>query len=191
MTPSEENVTTTSEPEMIEAQPGQPSPDEFHPHLGRGRRTAVLVAAAALAALAFLIYSGIHSRAAAESRLKERTEEAAIPTVSVVFPREGAPTQEIVLPGNTQAFSDAPIYARTSGYLKRWYFDIGAHVQKGQLLAEIETPEIDKQLQQARADLETAQANHHLAETTAARWQFLLQSDSVSRQETDEKVADQ
>ena len=122
MTSSEEHVTTTPEPEMIEAQPVQPSPDEFHPHLGRGRRTAVLVAAAALAALAFLIYSGIHSRAAAESRLKERTEEAAIPSVTVVFPRKGAPTQEIVLPGNTQAFIDAPIYARTSGYLKRWPF---------------------------------------------------------------------
>ena len=78
----------------------------------------------------------------------------------------------------------------TSGYLKRWYFDIGAHVKWGDLLAEIETSEIDKQLQQTRADLATAQANHHLAETTAARWQFLLQSDSVSRQETDEKIAD-
>jgi len=189
MTPSEENVTTTSEPEMIEAQPGQPSPDEFHPHLGRGRRTAVLVAAAALAALAFLIYSGIHSRAAAESRLKERTEEAAIPTVSVVFPREGAPTQEIVLPGNTQAFSDAPIYARTSGYLKRWYFDIGAHVQKGQLLAEIETPEVDQQLQQARADLHTSQANLNIAKITAARWQDLVSTGSVSQQETDQAVS--
>src|SRR5207253_4552578 len=155
MTSSEENVTTTPEPEMIEAQPVQPSPDGIHPRMGARRRIAILVAAAAFAAFALLIYSGIHSRAAAESRLKQRTEEAAIPTVSVVFPREGAPTQEIVLPGNTQAFSDAPIYARTSGYLKRWYFDIGAHVQKGQLLAETETPEVDQQLQQARADLHT------------------------------------
>src|SRR6202035_6114821 len=104
----------------------------------------VLISPAALAAIALLIYSGIHSRVAAESRLKLRTEEAAIPTVAVVLPQEGAPTQEIVLPGNTQAFSDAPIYARTSGYLKRWYFDIGAHVRKGQLLAEIETPEVDQ-----------------------------------------------
>src|SRR5258707_15043540 len=144
MTSSEENVTTTPEPGTIEAQPVQANPDGFHPRLGSGRRIAILVAAAAFAALALLIYSGIHSRAAAESRLKQRTEEAAIPTVAVVFPREGAPTQEIVLPGNTQAFSDAPIYARTSGYLKRWYFDIGAHVQKGQLLAEIETPEVDQ-----------------------------------------------
>jgi RND family efflux transporter MFP subunit len=189
MTSSEENVTTTPEPEMIEAQPVQTSPDGFHPRLGPGRRTGILVAAAALAALAFLIYSGIHSRAAAESRLKQRTEEAAIPTVAVVFPREGAPTQEIVLPGNTQAFSDASIYARTSGYLKHWYFDIGAHVQKGQLLAEIETPEVDQQLQQARADLHTAQANLNIAKITAARWQDLVSTGSVSQQETDQAVS--
>jgi RND family efflux transporter MFP subunit len=189
MTSSEENVTTTPEPEMIEALPVQTSPDGFHPRLGPGRRTGILVAAAALAALAFLIYSGIHSRAAAESRLKQRTEEAAIPTVAVVFPREGAPTQEIVLPGNTQAFSDASIYARTSGYLKHWYFDIGAHVQKGQLLAEIETPEVDQQLQQARADLHTAQANLNIAKITAARWQDLVSTGSVSQQETDQAVS--
>jgi len=189
MTSSEENVTTTPAPEMIEAQPVQPSPDEFHPHLRPGRRTGILVAAAAFAALTLLIYSGIHSRAAAESRLKQRTEEAAIPSVTVVFPREGAPTQEIVLPGNTQAFSDAPIYARTSGYLNRWYFDIGAHVQKGQLLAEIETPEVDQQLQQARADLHTSQANLNIAKITAARWQDLVSTGSVSQQETDQAVS--
>src|SRR6202030_2615549 len=131
--------------------------------------SSILISAAALAAIALLIYSGIHSRVAAESRLKQRTEEAAIPTVAVVSPQEGAPTQEIILPGNTQAFSDAPIYARTSGYLKRWYFDIGAHVQKGQLLAEIETPEVDQQLLQARADLDTAQANLNIAKITASR----------------------
>src|SRR6266576_2019510 len=191
MASSEENVMTTPEPETIEVPTMQPSSDGFRPRHRARRRTSILVAAAALAALGLMIYSGIHSRAAAESRLKQRTEEAAIPTVAVVFPKEGAPTQELVLPGNTQAFSDTPIFARTSGYLRRWYFDIGAHVKRGDLLADIETPEIDKQLQQARADLETAQANYHLAETTAARWQFLLQSDSVSRQETDEKVADQ
>jgi len=127
---------------------------------------------------------------AAESSLARSTEEAAIPIVNVTHPKGGAPLEELILPGNTQAFSDTPIFARTNGYLKRWYFDIGAHVKRGDLLAEIDTPEIDKQLQQARAELETAQANHHLADTTAARWQFLLESDSVSRQETDEKIAD-
>ena len=189
MTSSDENVTTTPEPETIEAQIIQPSPDGLHPGPGARGRTAILVAVAAFAALAFLIYSGIYSRAAAESRLKQRTEEAAIPTVAVVFPKEGAPTQEIVLPGNTRAFSDAPIYARTSGYLKRWYFDIGAHVQKGQLLAEIETPEVDQQLQQARADLDTAQANLNIAKITASRWQDLVSTGSVSQQETDQAVS--
>src|SRR6267143_1961651 len=189
MASNEENVTTTPESKAIEAQPVQRSAHRYNPHSGAQRRTAILVAAGAVAVLAFLIYSGIHSRAAAELRLKQRTEEAAIPTVSVVFPREGAPTQEIVLPGNTQAFSDAPIYARTSGYLKRWYFDIGAHVQKGQLLAEIETPEVDRQLEQARADLDTAQANLKLAKITATRWQDLVSNGSVSQQETDQAVS--
>src|ERR1700724_3014810 len=144
MLPSKENVTTAPDPQTIELQVVQPGPDGFHSRPGTQRRTAIVIAAA-LAVLALLIYSGIHSRAVAESRLTQRTQEAAIPTVAVVFPKEGAPTQEIVLPGNTQAFSDAPIYARTSGYLKRWYFDIGTHLQKGQLLAEIETPEVDQQ----------------------------------------------
>jgi RND family efflux transporter MFP subunit len=188
MTSSEGNVTSTPEPETIELQTMRPSPDGFRSRPGVRRRTAILVAAAALALLALVIYSGIHSRAVAEARLEQRTQEAAIPTVAVVFPREGAPTQEIVLPGNTQAFSDSPIYARTSGYLKRWYFDIGAHIQKGQLLAEIETPEVDQQLLQARADLDTAQANLNIAKITATRWQDLVSTGSVSQQETDQAV---
>jgi RND family efflux transporter MFP subunit len=157
------------------------------------RFSALLFVAAIVAGgsmLAYAIHGGISTRLAAESSLARSMEEAAVPIVNVIHPKEGAPLEELVLPGNTQAFSDTPIFARTSGYLKRWYFDIGGHVKRGDLLAEIETPEIDKQLQQAHAELETAQANYHLSETTAARWQFLLQSDSVSRQETDEKVAD-
>src|SRR5258707_1355685 len=169
MKPGEENVTSSPEPETIEVQTIQPSPDGFQ--AGARPRTAILVAAASLAVLAVLIYSGIHSRAVAESRLTQRTQEAAIPTVAVLFPKEGAPTQEIVLPGNTQAFSDAPIYARTSGYLKRWYFDIGAHVQKGQLLAGIETPEIAHQLKQTQARLDTSESNLNIAKITASRWQ--------------------
>ena len=169
MTPSEENVTTSPEPETSEAQTVEPRPDGSQSRSAARRRTAILVAAAALTVLALVIYSGIHSRAVAESRLTQRTQEGAIPTVAVVFPREGAPTQEIVLPGNTQAFSDAPIYARTNGYLKHWYFDIGAHVEKGQLLAEIETPEVDQQLLQARAELDTAQANLKIDKITATR----------------------
>src|SRR5260370_42023317 len=112
---------------------------------------AVLVAAAG--ALAYAINGGLTTRVAAESSLARSTEEAAVPIVNVIHPKEGAPLEELVLPGNTQAFSDTLIFARTSGYLKRWYFDIGAHVKRGDLLAEIETPEIDKQLQQTRAEL--------------------------------------
>jgi RND family efflux transporter MFP subunit len=189
MTSSEGNVTSMPEPETIEVQTMQPSPEGFRSRPGAQRRTAILVAAAALALLALVIYSGVHSRAVTEARLEQRTEQAAIPTVDVLFPREGAPTQEIVLPGNTQAFSDSPIYARTSGYLRRWYFDIGAHVQKGQLLAEIETPEVDQQLLQARSDLDTAQANLNIAKITASRWQDLVSTGSVSQQETDQAVS--
>jgi RND family efflux transporter MFP subunit len=189
MASSEEDMTNVPEPDTIEVQTMQPSSDGFRPRPGVGRQTAVLVAVAVLAGLAFLIYSGIHSRVAAESQLMKRTEEAAIPTVAVICPKEGAPTQEIILPGNTQAFSDAPLFARTSGYLKRWYFDIGAHVQKGQLLAEIETPEVDQQLRQAQAELDTAQANLNIAKITAARWQDLVSTGSVSQQETDQAVS--
>ena len=139
--------------------------------------------------VAGIVFLGIRSRVAAESRLKNATNQAATPVVQVIYPQPGAPTQEIVLPGSTQAFIDTPIYARTNGYLKRWYFDIGARVKQGQLLAEIETPEIDQQLEQARSDFETAEANLQLAKTTADRWQFLVKSGSVSKQETDQAVS--
>jgi RND family efflux transporter MFP subunit len=182
-------VTTTHAPETIEVHTPQASQDGLPPRPETKSRKGTLLVAATFVAIALLIYSGIHSRAAAESRLKQRTEDASIPTVAVVFPQEGAPTQEIVLPGNTQAFSDAPIYARTSGYLKHWYFDIGAHVQKGQLLAEIETPEVDQQLQQAQAELDTAHANLNIAKITATRWQDLVSTGSVSQQETDQAVS--
>lgn len=129
------------------------------------RYTAKVFVAALVAAsgvLIFAIHGGITDRVTAESSLVRSTEDAATPIVNVIHPKDGAPLEELVLPGNTQAFSDTPIFARTSGYLRRWFFDIGAHVKRGDLLAEIETPEIDKQLQQTRADLETAQANYHL-----------------------------
>src|SRR5271163_2355308 len=140
--------------------------------------------------LGVVIYSGIHQRAAAESNLGTATEQAAIAAVNVVEPKSGAGLEEIVLPGTTQAFIDTPIFARTNGYLKQWYFDIGAHVEQGQLLAVIETPELDQQLNQAQANLRTAQANEKLAEITATRWQNLLKTDSVSKQETDVAVQD-
>src|ERR1700683_3277899 len=153
------------------------------------RSLFVGLAAAALL-LGVVIYSGIHQRAMAASNLGAATERAAIATVNVVKPKSGAGLEEIVLPGTTQAFIDTPIFARTSGYLKQWYFDIGAHVEQGQLLAVIETPELDQQLGQARANLKTAQANERLAQITATRWQNLLTTASVSKQSTDVAVQD-
>jgi RND family efflux transporter MFP subunit len=150
----------------------------------------VIGVAAAVLVLGFIIYSGIHERAQAESRLGASTEQSAVPTVSVIQPASNTAGKEVVLPGNTQPFNDTPIYARTNGYLKRWYVDIGTHVVQGQLLAEIETPEVDQQLEQARADLKNAQANAQLAQITAARWQNLLKTNSVSKQETDQAVSD-
>ncbi|HEV2732660.1 MAG TPA: efflux RND transporter periplasmic adaptor subunit [Terriglobales bacterium] len=147
--------------------------------------TAILTTCAALA-----IVSGLHSRVKAETRLREHAQASAIPYVDVVSPKAIADGDEIALPGSTSAFNDTPIYARTSGYVKHWYVDIGARVKKGQLLATIETPELDQQLQQARADLDNAEANLQLAKITAARWQHLLETDSVSHQETDQAVSD-
>ena len=138
------------------------------PRFGRG----LLLGLTAVAGfLALGIYSGVRARSAADATLRRTTAEAAVRVVSVVSPTASAATQEILLPGTTQAFTDAPIFARTNGYVRGWYFDIGAHVKQGQLLAEIETPEVDQQLQQAQADLATAQANLRQAQITADRWQ--------------------
>jgi RND family efflux transporter MFP subunit len=137
---------------------------------------------------AIVVGLGFISRKKAEADLKQVTAAAAIATVNVVYPKAGAPTDEIVLPGNTQAFTDAPIFARTNGYVKSWHVDIGTRVKKCRLLSEIETPEVDQQLQQARADLKTAQANLRQAEITADRWEALWKTDSVSKQETDVAV---
>jgi RND family efflux transporter MFP subunit len=157
---------------------------------GRGWRFGpVIFMFAAAVALGYGIRNGIRARTEAGGDLVRSTNQAATPVVKVTYPKLAAAVEEIVLPGNTQAFTDSPIYARTSGYLTHWYFDIGARVKKGDLLADIETPEIDQQLQQAQAQLETAQANYDLAKTTAARWQWLLQTNSVSKQETDQAVA--
>jgi len=156
----------------------------------RSPRPALLLGLALVTGILGLgIYSGVRTRSAADATLKRTTADAAVPVVSVISPTASASTREIRLPGTTQAFTDAPIFARTNGYVKRWYFDIGAHVKAGQLLAEIETPEVDQQLQQARADLETARANLRQAQITADRWRALLESDSVSKQETDVAVS--
>lgn len=143
-----------------------------------------------LLVIAAVVASGIIPRLRAQKMLRQQTDLAAEPTVAVVRPQRGAPSEEVVLPGNIQAFIDAPLYARTSGYLKRWYFDIGAHVKQGQLLAEIESPEVDQQLQQARADLTTAQANLKLSQITAERYTNLFKTDSVAKQDVDNAVQD-
>lgn len=132
---------------------------------------------------------GIIRRKHANVALTKYTEAAAGPPVSVEMPVLQQSGQEIVLPGNIQAFSLAPIYARTTGYVKSWTHDIGSHVAKGELLAVIETPELDQQLAQAKADLATAQSNADLAKTTAVRYQGLIATNSVSQQETDNAVS--
>jgi RND family efflux transporter MFP subunit len=150
------------------------------------RRWLVLVIAGVVAAIVFV--SGVLPRVKARDSVRKETEMLAVPTVSVVHPKATAPMQEIVLPANVQPYISSPIFARTNGYLKRWYADIGVHVKRGQLLAEIETPEVDQQLQQARANLATAEANLKLAEITANRYSTLLKSDSVAQQDTDNAV---
>ena len=147
--------------------------------------TRVVMLALMVVVVALVVIWGISSRRQADAQLSQETHDLAIPTVSVIRPKAGAPQQEIVLPGDMQPFIDAPIFARTNGYLKKWYADIGANVKTGQLLAEIDSPEVDQQLQQARADLSTAQANLSLAEITATRYKDLMKTDSVAQQDVD------
>ncbi|SDQ21471.1 RND family efflux transporter, MFP subunit [Paraburkholderia fungorum] len=153
------------------------------------KRTRAIAVAVALAVIA-LAAQGIWSRHDAHAALERDAEHASQLSVEVVRPQKSSVGLDLVLPGNVQAFLDTPIYARTSGYLKKWYADIGAHVKSGQLLAEIDTPEVDDQLRAARADLANAEANYALAKSTADRWTDMLKSKSVSKQETEEKVGD-
>lgn len=156
--------------------------------IARGRNAVVGLVLVFL--LGYAIFAGIHSRVEAQADLHKLARNSAIPFVNVVYPKGGAKAEEIELPGNTQAFTDTPIYARTSGYIKRWYVDIGTRVKQGQLLAVVETPELDQQLRQARADLKNAEANLQIADITSTRWQNLLKTDSVSHQEADQAVSD-
>jgi RND family efflux transporter MFP subunit len=176
----------------MEPAPSDPDPNKPDPNVpGRSfSKQAIAITAIVTACAALAIASGVHSRVKAETILRQSAQASAVPYVDVVNPKASADADEIALPGSTSPFNDTPIYARTSGYVQHWYVDIGARVRKGQLLATIETPELDQQLQQARADLENAEANLQLATTTAARWQHLLETDSVSHQETDQAVSD-
>jgi RND family efflux transporter MFP subunit len=146
--------------------------------------------AATLVVLAvFAVLGGeISSRLKAATTLRATTAQMAVPSVSVVTPKQTAPAEEIVLPGNVQPYTTSPIYARTDGYLKKWFFDIGAHVKAGDLLAIIETPEVDEQLAQARSTLATAQANLALAQVTRDRYQSLLGKHAVAQQDVDNAV---
>jgi RND family efflux transporter MFP subunit len=138
-----------------------------------------------VAVVAGILIFGIRSRMKAAASVRAVTAQLAVPSVSTVQPQQAAPAQEIILPGNIQPFISSPIYARTDGYLKKWYFDIGAHVRAGQLLATIQAPEIDEQLAQARSTLATAEANLKLAQITNERYQSLLQKHAVSQQDAD------
>ncbi|HEX4576078.1 MAG TPA: efflux RND transporter periplasmic adaptor subunit, partial [Edaphobacter sp.] len=184
-------MTSATETKATESQPSggykptDPMADE--PKLTGATWVGMAIVAAIVGAV---VIFGITARHGSERVLEKETAASAIPSVNVVYPTPSTLGSEIALPGNTQAFTDAPIYSRTSGYLKSWYFDIGARVKKGQLMATIETPELDQQLQVAQADLKSAQANLDLANTTSTRYQNLLKTNSVSKQETDVAVSD-
>jgi RND family efflux transporter MFP subunit len=151
----------------------------------RAMRLAAIVGIVALAAIAW----SVHARHRAAAALSAQTESDEVLAVATARPQPNGSATELVLPGNLQANYEAPIYARTSGYLRRWYVDIGTRVHKGQMLGQIEAPEVDQQLHQAEADLAVAEANRKLADLTAARWRRLRATDSVSRQEADQKVS--
>jgi RND family efflux transporter MFP subunit len=156
------------------------------PQLGHLRLFGVAAVVVALA----VVVGGLVLRHRDYSELRQWTEAQAIPTVEIIQPTTADLDPELVLPGDVEAFYEAPIYARVPGYVKQWYEDIGAHVKAGQVLAEIDTPDLDQQLEQTQADLATAQANEQLAKITAERWQSLLKRDAVARQDADEKMGD-
>jgi RND family efflux transporter MFP subunit len=185
-------MTSTAEKNATETHPSAEYPSEpliasEEPRLTKGTWIGMVVVAAIIAGV---VIFGVMARRGSDHSLVKETAASAIPSVNVVYPTPSNLSSEIALPGNTQAYMDTPIYSRTNGYLKSWYFDIGAHVRKGQLMAQIETPEVDQQLQVAQADLKSAQANLDLANTTSARYQNLLKTNSVSKQETDVAMSD-
>jgi RND family efflux transporter MFP subunit len=155
---------------------------------GKHPRKHWLGLAIASIVIAGLLVSGIWSRVRARETLSAETARVAVPAVAVVSPKQTAPAEEIILPGNVQPFITSPIYSRTNGYLQKWYFDIGAHVKKGQLLAVIDTPEVDQQLEQSLSNLNTAKANLALAQITKDRYQGLLTKNAVAQQDVDNAV---
>ncbi len=168
---------------MSPPNPSQPNPRPAT----RGLRTTGIVVAVVLIAVVAI---GLTQRARSSTKLREWTDANATPTVTIVAPQPLGAAAGLLLPGRLEAYAQAPIYARASGYLKSWKVDIGTPVKAGQLLAEIETPDLDQQLAQAKADLAKAEADAALAKTTAKRWQAMLGTDAVSTQEVDEKTGD-
>jgi RND family efflux transporter MFP subunit len=164
--------------------------DKNQPRKEGASRTLKMVAIGGALLLLAGVAFGMYQRSAQGKTLATETEQNAALPVHVLRPGPDGNAQEISLPGNTQGFNDTPIYARTNGYIRRWYVDIGAQVKSGQLLAEIATPEVDHELEQARADLKTAKVNADMAQITATRWQKMLEKNAVSRQETDQAVSD-
>jgi RND family efflux transporter MFP subunit len=154
-------------------------------HAAISGRLAVIAVILVLVVTGLLAGFGIFIRMHNDRVLAETTTQLAAPTVIALAPKRGASTDTFVLPGNVTAYTDSPIYARTSGYLTKWYFDIGARVRKGQLLCEIASPEVDQQLAQAEADLTTAKATANNAHIQADRYTGLVDSNAVSRQDTD------
>src|SRR5690242_3675325 len=154
------------------------------------RRSLALTGLIAIVLVTVVVVDGVWSRNASDARLKEVTNAQAVPTVAVIHPTVGANQSSLDLPGRLEAYTRAPIYARVSGFLKAWYVDIGAPVKSGQLLAEIEAPDLDQQLMQARAALASAEAAEALAAVTAQRWQTLGTSNVMARQAVDEKTGD-
>ncbi|MGB8523090.1 MAG: efflux RND transporter periplasmic adaptor subunit [Candidatus Acidiferrales bacterium] len=180
-------------PQAAAAGDEQPAPQASYdrpPQKPGGAGHSVLIAVLVVIIVAGVVVMGVVPRLRAKAALRTETRDLAIPTVVVIHPKRGDPQQEIVLPGNMQAFEDAPIYARTNGYLEKWYVDMGGHVKTGQLLADIETPEVAQQLQVARGDLSTAQANLNLSKITADRFDGLKNTDSVSKQDVDNAHGD-
>jgi RND family efflux transporter MFP subunit len=171
------------QPKVQDLGPSNPVGDR-----ARSSRKHWLAPAIMLFVVAALLIFGILSRVRHRATLRTEAGQMAVTPVSVVLPKRTAPTDEIVLPANVEPFITSPIYAQATGYLKTWYFDIGAHVKKGQLLAVIQSPEADQQLQQARSNLLTAQANLELASITKTRYQGLLKSNAVSQQDVDNAV---
>ena len=175
---------TTNDPNQVNSVSATSAPKRTQ----RGR--SVALATILVLCVGYTVFAGIESRVEAKAALHKVAANSAISSVNVVLPKGGAEAEEVELPGNTEAFTDTPIYARTSGYIKHWYVDIGARAKQGQLLALVETPELDQQLQQAEAQLKNAEANLQIADITATRWQNLLKTDSVSHQEADQAVSD-